>query len=56
MIAFIIILGILLLYYLVYLSIFYRGMERKYTAATNAQPFVSVVVAVSYTHLRAHET
>ena len=45
MIAFIIILGVLLLYYLVYLGIFYRGMERKYTAATNAQPFVSVVVA-----------
>jgi len=45
MIAFIIILGVLLLYYLVYLGIFYRGMGRKYTAATNAQPFVSVVVA-----------
>ncbi len=45
MIVLIIILGILLLYYLIYLGIFYRGMGRKYTAAMNAQPFVSVVVA-----------
>ena len=45
MIAFIIILGILLLYYLIFLSIFCRGLGRKYTAATNARPFVSVVVA-----------
>jgi len=45
MIVFIIIIGVLLLYYLVYLGIFYRGIERKYTAAMNAQPFVSVVVA-----------
>jgi len=45
MIVFIIILGILLLYYFIYLGMFYRGLGRKYTAATNAQPFVSVVVA-----------
>jgi len=45
MIILIIILSVLLLYYLIYLGIFYRGMGRKYTAAMNAQPFVSVVVA-----------
>ncbi len=45
MIILIIFLGVLLLYYLIYLGIFYRGMGRKYTAAMNAKPFVSVIVA-----------
>ena len=45
MIILILILSVLLLYYLIYLGIFYRGMGRKYTAAMNAKPFVSVVVA-----------
>jgi len=45
MIVLIIIIGVLLLYYLIYLGIFFRGMGRKYTAAMNAKPFVSVVVA-----------
>ena len=45
MIILILILSVLLLYYLIYLGIFFRGMGRKYTAAMNAKPFVSVVVA-----------
>ncbi len=45
MIILIIFLGVLLFYYLIYLGIFYRGMGRKYTAAMNAKPFVSVIVA-----------
>ena len=45
MLALIIILGILLLYYLFYLCVFYKGLGKKYTAAMNAHPFVSVIVA-----------
>ncbi|HHI87545.1 MAG TPA: glycosyltransferase [Candidatus Cloacimonetes bacterium] len=45
MLIFLIILGVLLLYYLAYIYIFYRGLDRKYLAANTAMLKVSVVVA-----------
>ena len=45
MIVLITILGILLLYYIIFIVIFYRGLGRKYPAATSAKPFISIVVA-----------
>ncbi|MCK4818701.1 glycosyltransferase, partial [bacterium] len=55
MIVFIIILGVLLLYYLIYLRIFYKGIGRKYTTAMNAKPFVSVVVAARNEESTIHQ-
>lgn len=45
MLIFLLILGALLLYYLTYIYIFYKGLERKYLAANTAILKVSVVVA-----------
>ena len=42
---YLIILGVFLIYYLIYVGIFYTGLERKYLAANAAALQVSVVVA-----------